>query len=334
MTRKIGVAVVILAALAAVIGPWVVPFDPIVQDLSQRLNGPSVTHPLGLDELGRDVLARLLTGARVSLLVGLAVVSVSATLGTTIGAVAGYTGGWVDEVAGRVMDILLAFPGILLAIALVAVLGPSLTNVVLALSVIGWVGYARLVRGQVLKIRELEYVHRWWCRRHSAWQAQSSRRHLSAFWGWASNRRRRAGARCSMRVDHICSTRHISRSFQDWRSRRWCWRSTLLESRYATVWIRELPERPRQTLQFETARIQLARPCECQPSSVMVAGLPSRSRKQRERRRVRPALMDRGRQRLCGRRPVPGGQRQGPETPHPGGPDRRRSRVALNRIQP
>jgi peptide/nickel transport system permease protein len=113
---------------------------------------------MGLDELGRDVWARLLAGARVSLLVGLVVVGVSATVGLMAGAVAGYAGGVVDEVFSRVIDILLAFPGILLAIALVAVLGPSLTNVVIALASIGWVGYARLVRGQVLKAREFEFV--------------------------------------------------------------------------------------------------------------------------------------------------------------------------------
>jgi peptide/nickel transport system permease protein len=114
---------------------------------------------LGLDELGRDILARLAIGARVSLLVGLVVVSVSAMVGVLVGAVAGYRGGLVDDVLGRVMDVLLAFPGMLLAIALVAVLGPSIGHVVMALGVIGWVGYARLVRGQVLRIREFDYVH-------------------------------------------------------------------------------------------------------------------------------------------------------------------------------
>ena len=158
MMRRTAIFVVAAVVLAALIGPWMVPFDPITQDLPQRLVGPTRVHPLGLDELGRDVLARLLTGARISLLVGLAVVSISATVGTAVGAIAGYAGGWLDEVVGRLMDILLAFPGILLAIALVAVLGPSLGNVVLALASIGWVGYARLVRGQVLKVRELEYV--------------------------------------------------------------------------------------------------------------------------------------------------------------------------------
>jgi peptide/nickel transport system permease protein len=158
MTRRIGIAIVCLTAVAAVIGPWLVPYDTSIQDLPRRLVGPTWAHPLGLDELGRDVLARLLIGARISLLVGLSVVSISATVGILVGAIAGYAGGWVDTLVGRFMDILLAFPGILLAIALVAVLGPSLVNVVLALTSVGWVSYARLVRGQVLKVRELEYV--------------------------------------------------------------------------------------------------------------------------------------------------------------------------------
>ncbi len=158
MTRRIGLGVVIFAVVAAVFGPWLVPQDPVAQDLPLRLAGPSLGHPLGLDELGRDVLARLLAGARISLLVGFTVVTISSIVGVGLGAIAGYAGGWIDDLLGRVMDVLLAFPGILLAIALVAVLGPSLTNVVLALVVIGWVGYARLVRGQVLKVRELEYV--------------------------------------------------------------------------------------------------------------------------------------------------------------------------------
>jgi peptide/nickel transport system permease protein len=158
MTRRIGMTILSAAVLAAIFGPWLTLDDPFTQDLPQRLNGPTWRHPLGFDELGRDVLARLVAGARISLAVGLAVVSLSAAIGITVGALAGYVGGWLDEITGRVMDILLAFPGILLAIALVAVLGPSLTNVVFALVTIGWVGYARLVRGQVLKLRELDYV--------------------------------------------------------------------------------------------------------------------------------------------------------------------------------
>ncbi|MCC7008908.1 MAG: ABC transporter permease [Acidobacteria bacterium] len=158
MIRRLGAFVILVIVIAAIVGPAVLPDDPVTQDLAERLTGPSWRHPFGRDELGRDVLVRLAAGARVSLLVGLAVVSLSAAIGTVVGAVAGYAGGWVDELTGRVIDVLLAFPGILLAIALVAVLGPSITNVVLALVAIGWVGYARLVRGQVLRLRELEYV--------------------------------------------------------------------------------------------------------------------------------------------------------------------------------
>jgi peptide/nickel transport system permease protein len=153
-----GTVIISVAAVAAIIGPWLTPFDPAAQQLPLRLAGPTLTHPFGLDELGRDILARVLAGARISFAVGLAVVSVSATVGTVLGAVAGYFGGAIDDLISRVVDILLAFPGLLLAIALVAVLGPSLVNVLLALTVIGWVGYARLVRGQVLRAREFEYV--------------------------------------------------------------------------------------------------------------------------------------------------------------------------------
>jgi peptide/nickel transport system permease protein len=155
---RVGTFIVILAIAAALAGPSLWPYDPTAQELARRLEAPSLAHPLGLDELGRDILARLLQGARISLLVGISVVSVSSTLGMLFGSLAGYFGGPVDDVISRVIDVLMAFPGILLAIALVAVLGPSLVNVVLALSIIGWVGYARLVRGQALRAREFEFV--------------------------------------------------------------------------------------------------------------------------------------------------------------------------------
>ena len=155
---KFGAAIVLIAVIAALAGPWAVPFDPSSQQLSMRLARPTVHHPFGLDELGRDIFSRVLAGARISLIVGVTVVGISTLIGVLLGSIAGYFGGWVDDLISRGIDVLMAFPGILLAIALVAVLGPSLRNVILALSVIGWVGYARLVRGQVLRAREFEFV--------------------------------------------------------------------------------------------------------------------------------------------------------------------------------
>ena len=156
-TLKIGAAIVIGAALAAAVGPLLTPFDPAAQDLALRLAGPSAAHWFGLDEMGRDILARVLAGARISFLVGLTVVSVSASVGTLLGAIAGYSGGVTDDAIRRVIDVLLAFPGQLLAIALVAVLGPSLGNVLFALTII--VGSA--TRGSCAArccARDFEYV--------------------------------------------------------------------------------------------------------------------------------------------------------------------------------
>src|SRR5258705_5399396 len=123
---RVGVFLVALAALAAVIGPAVTPYDPVSQQLPLRLAGPSPAHPFGLDELGRDILARVLAGARISFLVGLTVVTISVLVGTLFGAVAGYFGGTLDDLISRLIDTLLAFPGLLLAIAIVAVPGPIL----------------------------------------------------------------------------------------------------------------------------------------------------------------------------------------------------------------
>jgi len=155
---RFGAAVVLIAVTAAIVGPWLVPFDPTTQELSLRLTGPSALHWFGLDELGRDIFSRVLSGARTSLLVALVVVVVSSTFGVLVGSIAGYCGGWIDEGVGRLIDILLAFPGLLLTIALVAALGPSLANIVFALSLIGWVSYAKLVRAETLRARELEFV--------------------------------------------------------------------------------------------------------------------------------------------------------------------------------
>jgi peptide/nickel transport system permease protein len=153
-----GAFLTIALVVVALAAPLLAPFDPNAQDTIRRLEPPSREHPLGLDELGRDVLSRVLFGARVSLRVGFSVVIIAAAIGIALGAIAGYFGGAADIAIIRVCDILLSFPGILLAIALVAVLGPNLNNVIFALSISAWVGYARLVRGQVLKVREMEYV--------------------------------------------------------------------------------------------------------------------------------------------------------------------------------
>ena len=153
-----GGTVAAVLVICAALAPWLAPMDPSAIDLAARLGAPGGEHLLGTDSLGRDIFSRIIHGSRVSLYVGVVTVLVSVVLGSVVGAVAGYKGGWVDELVMRVVDVFLAFPGILLAIALTAVLGPSLNNVVLALCIMGWVGYARIVRGQVLLARELTYV--------------------------------------------------------------------------------------------------------------------------------------------------------------------------------
>jgi peptide/nickel transport system permease protein len=153
-----GFLLTLLLVIGALAAPLLAPHDPNMQDTARRLEAPSQGHPLGLDDLGRDVLSRIVYGARVSLRVGFSVVLLASLIGVTLGAMAGYFGGAIDVLVMRTCDILLSFPGILLAIALVAVLGPSLNNVIMALVITAWVGYARLVRGQVLKVREMEYV--------------------------------------------------------------------------------------------------------------------------------------------------------------------------------
>jgi peptide/nickel transport system permease protein len=149
-------ATFVLGGLAA---PWLAPANPSAIDLLHRLEGPSTAHWAGTDELGRDTLSRLLFGARLSLAVSVTVVSISLVLGIGIGGLAGYLGGWIDTALTTfAMNTFLALPGILLAIAFAAFLGPGFTNLVLALAVGGWAGYARLVRAQVMSVRDREYV--------------------------------------------------------------------------------------------------------------------------------------------------------------------------------
>jgi peptide/nickel transport system permease protein len=151
-------AILLLLIIGSIGAPLFSPYDPTTLDLAGGLEGPTAAHILGQDKLGRDVLSGILYGGRVSLAVGLSVVTVSLALGSIIGFISGYIGGWVDEIIMRIVDILLAFPGILLAIALTGVLGPSLKNVIFALCVLGWVGFARLVRGEVMSIKKREYI--------------------------------------------------------------------------------------------------------------------------------------------------------------------------------
>ncbi|HSE19855.1 MAG TPA: ABC transporter permease [Pyrinomonadaceae bacterium] len=155
----IGVIIVVVLVFVALFAPWIATYDVGATDLSMRYLPPSAAHWFGTDSTGRDIFSRVVFGARISLQVGIVVVTVSAVIGTLLGALAGYYGGWVDRVvSGYVFNVFLAFPGLLLAIAMVAFLGAGLNKLILALCIIGWVGYARLIRGQVLKVREYDFV--------------------------------------------------------------------------------------------------------------------------------------------------------------------------------
>ncbi len=155
----IGVLVIALLVLAAALAPVIARHDPLRIELVSQLLPPSAEHWLGTDVQGRDVWARLVYGARVSLTVGLVSQGIALSLGLTLGLLAGYYGRWVDELVMRLADITLAFPTLLLLIAMVAAFQPSLTVVLVTIGVVGWAGMARLVRGQVLVVRQLEYVH-------------------------------------------------------------------------------------------------------------------------------------------------------------------------------
>jgi peptide/nickel transport system permease protein len=155
----IGVGLLVVFVVCALFAPWLAPQDPARLDLTGRLMGPSGAHWFGTDELGRDILSRTLYGARISLVVAVSVVGLSLAIGLVAGCLAGFYGGWADTVINvYVMNAFLALPGILLAIAFVAFMGPGLGNVIVALAISGWVGYARLVRGQVMAVKEKEFV--------------------------------------------------------------------------------------------------------------------------------------------------------------------------------
>jgi peptide/nickel transport system permease protein len=153
-----GLAIVVLLVTVAGLGPLLAHADPLAIHLSDSLARPSGRHLLGCDALGRDVFARIVYGARLSLGISVSVVALSLIVGSLVGGLAGLSGGWIDELIMRAVDILLAFPGILLAITLAAILGPGVLSLLIALSAMGWTTYARLVRGEVLSLREREYV--------------------------------------------------------------------------------------------------------------------------------------------------------------------------------
>jgi len=154
----IGMVILGLFVFCALFAPWIAPYDPIAQDVTRRREPPSWEHPFGLDEVGRDLLSRVIYGARVSLYVGVASVSLAIIAGTLIGAVSGYAGGWIDNLVMRIMDIMLAFPSLLLAIAIVAILGPGLLNMLYAIAFVSIPAYARIVRASVLAAKEMDYT--------------------------------------------------------------------------------------------------------------------------------------------------------------------------------
>jgi ABC-type dipeptide/oligopeptide/nickel transport system permease subunit len=154
----VGVVIIILLVLMAVFAPLLAPCDPNQQDLYHVLEGPSRKHLLGTDDVGRDLLSRVIYGSRISLLVGVASTTFAAVIGVILGLIAGYKGGIVDMVIMRITDTFMCIPGLILLLVMAAALGPGLHNIIIAISALGWTGFARIIRGQVLMVRELPYI--------------------------------------------------------------------------------------------------------------------------------------------------------------------------------
>lgn len=154
----VGMFITIIMVLVALFAPLIAPYDPVDQAVLNALKPPSFQHPLGTDELGRDMLSRIIYGARISMRVGLIAVGIAGTLGVLFGVIAGYRGGWADFAIMRAVDLMMAFPGILLALAIMAILGPGITNVMIAVGISATPSYIRVARGAVLVVREIEYV--------------------------------------------------------------------------------------------------------------------------------------------------------------------------------
>lgn len=157
-TLSCGLAIILLWGLLACLAPWIAPFDPTALDTAASLLPPSVAHPFGTDNFGRDIFSRVLWGARVDLQICLIGVIFPFILGTTLGAFSGYAGGLIDTVLMRVIDIVLAFPFLVLMLAIIAILGPGLLSFYIAMAMVGWVSYARLVRSQVLTLKHQDFI--------------------------------------------------------------------------------------------------------------------------------------------------------------------------------
>jgi len=154
----VALALIAVLAACALLAPVLAPYDPLAQDLAVRLKPPSPEHWLGTDSLGRDIASRILYGARISLVIGVVVVGSAGVFGTFVGLIAGYAGGLVDEALMRLTEVFLAFPALILAMAIAGALGPSLTNAIIAIAAVTWAVYARLTRGQILSLRRREFV--------------------------------------------------------------------------------------------------------------------------------------------------------------------------------
>jgi len=241
----VGMSVVILLVVVAVLSPVLAPYDPNQTNIKMRLQGPSSEHPLGTDNFGRDMLSRIIYGSRISLYVGFVAVGIGAVFGGILGAIGGYYGGRLDNFIMRCMDVLLAIPQIILAIAIVGALGTSLLNLMIAVGISQLPRYARVVRASALTVRGQEYVEAaraweratpgssWRTSSPTAWHPSSSRapwewprpsfrRRPSLSWASASSPPRRSGAPCSARGGSSCGTHRTSPFFLGWPSPWWC----------------------------------------------------------------------------------------------------------------
>jgi len=144
--------------LLAIFGPWIVPQDPNYNDITKMLQPPSSEHWFGTDQLGRDIFSRIVAGTRISLFIGVVAELIALTLGVIMGSLAGFFGGWVDKVISRLMEILSSFPFLLFALAVMMILGPGIINVFIAIGVVGWTNVARLIRGQIMRLKQSEYI--------------------------------------------------------------------------------------------------------------------------------------------------------------------------------